>query len=84
MNLEETEFRTGFEDVAKVLGFQTETGARLLAEIELWEVSLVTFPMLPDARIGQKSEERDDLADALFRELAAVVEEARRSLAGFD
>lgn len=26
------------------------TGGRLLHEIDLWEVSLVTFPMLPDAR----------------------------------
>ncbi|MEO1495369.1 MAG: HK97 family phage prohead protease [Pseudomonadota bacterium] len=27
-----------------------ETGGRTLLEIELWEVSLVTFPMLPSAR----------------------------------
>jgi hypothetical protein len=27
-----------------------ETGGRTLVEIELWEVSLVTFPMLPAAR----------------------------------
>jgi len=27
-----------------------ETGGRLLTEIDLWEVSLVTFPMLPAAR----------------------------------
>lgn len=27
-----------------------ETGGRTLAEIDLWEVSLVTFPMLPTAR----------------------------------
>jgi len=27
-------------------------GGRLLSELELWEVSLVTFPMLPDARVG--------------------------------
>ena len=29
-------------------------GRRQLAELELWEVSLVTFPMLPEARIGAK------------------------------
>lgn len=63
---------------------KTESGARLLSEIELWEVSLVTFPMLPDARIGAKSGEREDASDQLFRELAAVVEEARRSLVRFD
>lgn len=27
-----------------------ETGGRILTEIDLWEVSLVTFPMLPAAR----------------------------------
>ncbi|AGT07704.1 HK97 family phage prohead protease [Paracoccus aminophilus] len=32
-------------------------GRRLLTEVELWEVSLVTFPMLPDARVGRKSED---------------------------
>ena len=26
---------------------KTESGTRLLSEIDLWEVSLVTFPMLP-------------------------------------
>ena len=63
---------------------KTESGTRLLSEIDLWEVSLVTFPMLPDARIGAKAEEREDPAELLFRELAAVVEEARRVLVRFD
>ena len=31
-------------------------GQRLLSELELWEVSLVTFPMLPDARVGAKGD----------------------------
>ncbi len=31
-------------------------GQRLLAEVELWEVSLVTFPMLPEARVAAKGE----------------------------
>jgi uncharacterized protein len=26
-------------------------GARLLLEVDLWEISLVTFPMLEDARV---------------------------------
>ncbi|MFB2532921.1 HK97 family phage prohead protease [Paracoccus sp. p4-l81] len=30
-------------------------GRRVLAEIDLWEVSLVTFPMLPEARVAAKS-----------------------------
>ena len=41
-------------------------GRRLLSEVELWEVSLVTFPMLPDARVGRKSDADLDLA-AAFR-----------------
>ncbi len=53
-------------------------GHRLLSELELWEVSLVTFPMLPEARVSAKG----DLPDADFwRELAAVFEDASQSLA---
>ena len=52
-------------------------GRRQLDEIELWEVSLVTFPMLPEARVGQKGEQPDDL---ILRELAAAIDEARRDL----
>lgn len=52
-------------------------GRRLLQELELWEVSLVTFPMLPEARVAAKS---DDVA-SLMRDLASVFEDARRSLA---
>ena len=53
-------------------------GRRLLAELELWEVSLVTFPMLPEARVGAKGETPE--AEA-WRELAGVFETARRMLA---
>jgi len=41
-------------------------GRRLLSEIELWEVSLVTFPMLTQARVGMKSGRLDEMA-AVFR-----------------
>jgi HK97 family phage prohead protease len=41
------------------IGFRTvrartdaKTGTRRLAEVDLWEISLVTFPMLPGARIA--------------------------------
>lgn len=34
-------------------------GGRKLVELDLWEVSLVTFPMLPDARVAAKSAPRD-------------------------
>lgn len=50
-------------------------GQRMLAEVELWEVSLVTFPMLPEAKVGLK--EAGDL-----REVAAVFIEAAAALRG--
>jgi uncharacterized protein len=53
-------------------------GQRLLSELELWEVSLVTFPMLPEARVAVKAE---DLEDG-WRHIAAVFKDARRVLAG--
>ncbi|WP_377513136.1 HK97 family phage prohead protease [Octadecabacter sp. R77987] len=56
-----------------------DKGGRRLSELELWEVSLVTFPMLPDARVGAKGD--DPAADAM-RELAAVFEDARSLLGG--
>ncbi len=52
-------------------------GRRLLQELELWEVSLVTFPMLSDARVAAKSEAVCDV----LRDLAAAFDDARRSLA---
>ena len=55
-----------------------DAGRRRLVELELWEVSLVTFPMLPDARVGAKGESPDD---DLMRDLAAVISDARRDLA---
>lgn len=54
-------------------------GQRLLTELELWEVSLVTFPMLPSARVAAKSDETDP--DAGLRELAAAFAGARADLA---
>ncbi len=56
---------------------KNDTGGRLLSELELWEVSLVTFPMLPDARVGAKGETPE--ADTM-RELAGVFESARAVL----
>ena len=52
-------------------------GKRLLSELELWEVSLVTFPMLPEARVAAKAEALDDG----WRHIASIFEDARRSLA---
>lgn len=57
---------------------KNDKGHRLLAEVDLWEVSLVTFPMLPDARVGAKG----DLPEAAdLRDLAAVFREARGLMA---
>ncbi len=53
-------------------------GQRLLAELELWEVSLVTFPMLPEARVSAKGDVPEDRDLA---RLAQIFEEARRNLA---
>ena len=67
------------------IGYRTVTaqkdakGHRLLREVELWEVSLVTFPMLAQARVGAKADQ--DLARSL-EALAAVFADARRTLAG--
>lgn len=49
-------------------------GRRLLMEVELWEVSLVTFPMLAEARLGAKA------AVAALGEMRRAVAEARRRL----
>ena len=52
-----------------------ETGGRRLLEIDLWEVSLVTFPMLPTARAHVERPSTpvkadDDIATALAAALA--------------
>jgi len=52
-------------------------GGRMLHEVELWEVSLVTFPMLPEARVetAQPSEE-----DTLAQSLTEIINDARQQL----
>jgi HK97 family phage prohead protease len=54
-------------------------GQRLLSELELWEVSLVTFPMLPSARVAAKSDDTD--VDRSLRDMAAAFAGARADLA---
>ena len=54
-------------------------GRRLLTELELWEVSLVTFPMLPSARIAAKG---DAPAPDLWREMAAGLRALRLDTTG--
>ena len=53
-------------------------GQRMLAELELWEVSLVTFPMLAEARVQAKAED----GEGAWQRLAQVLEDARLALAG--
>ncbi|WP_300549293.1 HK97 family phage prohead protease [Roseovarius sp.] len=57
---------------------KNDKGRRLLTELELWEVSLVTFPMLPSARVAAKG---DGLGDDTLRELAAAFKDASREMA---
>ena len=54
---------------------KTEGGQRLLKELELWEVSLVTFPMLPSARVAAKGDTLE--TDEAWRDVAAAFEGAR-------
>lgn len=57
---------------------KNDKGGRLLSELELWEVSLVTFPMLPNARVGAKGSDPEAL---ILRELAGVFDDARSLMA---
>ena len=52
-------------------------GQRLLAEVELWEVSLVTFPMLPEARVAAKG----DATGQDWLPLVSALQAAREHLA---
>jgi HK97 family phage prohead protease len=49
-----------------------KTGIRRLARIDLWEISIVTFPLLPEARVAHVK------SDAEQRLLASVAEATRR------
>ncbi|MGD1882326.1 MAG: HK97 family phage prohead protease [Paracoccaceae bacterium] len=57
---------------------RNDKGQRLLTELELWEVSLVTFPMLPSARVAAKA---DDADAAALRDMAAAFRGACAKLA---
>ncbi|SHG40310.1 HK97 family phage prohead protease [Cognatishimia maritima] len=55
-----------------------DKGQRLLNELDLWEVSLVTFPMLPTARVAAKGDSPE--AD-MMRVLAGIFDDARQQMA---
>ncbi len=58
---------------------KSKEGGRLLKQLDLWEVSLVTFPMLPEARVQSSVDEEGDDA-ALARALADVFNSASTML----
>ena len=60
----------------RVVRAEKSAGGRLLHEIELWEVSMVTFPMLPEARVAPMGDEA-----ALAQSLAETFRQARDLLA---
>ena len=72
------------------IGYRTKTarkddqGRRVLTELELWEVSLVTFPMLPSARVAAIGEALADPAADALREMARAFTDARAALARRD
>jgi HK97 family phage prohead protease len=51
-------------------------GQRRLTELDLWEVSLVTFPMLTQARVAAKGDAPADI----WSDLAAVLNAARAEI----
>lgn len=57
-------------------------GGRRLIELELWEVSLVTFPMLPEARLGARIAAKSARAGGGIAALVAGLEAAGRALGG--
>lgn len=63
---------------------QDDKGRKLLQELELWEVSLVTFPMLSSARASASQKQggvpRGD--EATLGHLARALDAARAELAG--
>ena len=62
------------------IGFRTvraardpKAGSRLLQQIDLWEISLVTFPMLAGARVLELKSRHHDAAERLFAGPSAPV-----------
>jgi len=52
-----------------------QKGQRLLHELDIWEVSLVTFPMLPEAKVETEAGAEDQLAQELLAGISAAREE---------
>jgi HK97 family phage prohead protease len=59
---------------------ETKSGVRRILEADLWEISVVTFPMLPDARVDSvKSRSRRPLFSNDFDDHARLVASIRRA-----
>lgn len=68
------------------IGFRTvrarrerKSGVRRILEADLWEISVVTFPMLPEARVGVVKAARPPDAASL-RTLAAAIRRAAQTM----
>ena len=61
---------------------KTAQGKRLLTDLDLWEVSLVTFPMALQARVSAKeyADCEGGNEDADWRDLAAAFQAAQECL----
>lgn len=57
---------------------KTQSGQRILSELDLWEVSLVTFPMLPSARVAAKGDFVS--VGEVLRDMADVFRDARTQM----
>lgn len=57
---------------------------RILTEVELWEVSLVTFPMLPSARVTAKSDVPAEIIEKLKAGDRLTEREFGKMVKGFD
>jgi HK97 family phage prohead protease len=71
----------------RVLEARPERGLRRLLKVDLWEISIVTFPMLPGARVGAVKREAlhprpigPAPADRAARALAAAIRRAAARL----
>lgn len=69
------------------IGFRTarsridpKSGVRELTEIDLWEISLVTFPMLPEARVARVKAAEAAPAGVDQTRLASLLRQGARSL----
>jgi hypothetical protein len=59
---------------------EAATGVRRLKKVDLWEISLVTFPMLPQARVTALKQASPMAAELLRQRWRAAAQGCERSL----